>query len=261
MLTWQKGTGMKLSNNDVQSMVRAELHERTKNGFFNIPYPGYPRVRFSCDPPALDVPDGPWSYPNTRAERLSKDSLVELGRIGIRIDSQGRPLHPWLEDFIHNPAVGVIGDTGNYWNYGPNYTADPIVISRFPKQKVLLIRRGDTGTLALPGGFVDQNEKVIDASLRELQEETALKRPRFNRRGRLIYDGPVADRRVTAHAWAHTGAVIWRTILPWRHVHGMDDATEARWYDLDLLPDELFGSHRLLVELARQVIRGEVELV
>lgn len=251
---------MRITNSGIQQMIRSELGERARSGMFSAPYPGYPAARFSCDAPQLEVPDGEWTLPNSHAQPLDAETMHRLKDAGIRFDQRERPLHPWLEDFIHNPSVGVIGETGAYWNYGPNYTADPIVISRFPTQKVLLIRRGDTGSLALPGGFVDPGESVVAASLRETREETGLRRPWFSS-GRLIYDGPVADRRVTAHAWAHTGVVIWRTLFPWPSVRGDDDAIGAGWYNIDALPNELFGSHRLLVELARQIIRKEVELL
>jgi ADP-ribose pyrophosphatase YjhB (NUDIX family) len=40
---------------------------------------------------------------------------------------------------------------------------------------VLLIRRTDNGTWALPGGAVEMNESVADAAIRETFEETGIK--------------------------------------------------------------------------------------
>ena len=54
----------------------------------------------------------------------------------------------------------------------PSVTVDIVL---FAGERVLLIRRGGhpfLGKLALPGGFVDPNETVPHAALRELQEET-----------------------------------------------------------------------------------------
>jgi bifunctional NMN adenylyltransferase/nudix hydrolase len=54
-------------------------------------------------------------------------------------------------------------------------TADAVVIQ---SGHVLLVRRGKEpgkGLLALPGGFLDPNETLFHASLRELREETGIK--------------------------------------------------------------------------------------
>ena len=45
-------------------------------------------------------------------------------------------------------------------------------------KKVLLVRRirgEDTGEWAIPGGFVEQKEKIDDAIVREIAEETGIK--------------------------------------------------------------------------------------
>ena len=53
-------------------------------------------------------------------------------------------------------------------------TADALVTCG---DKILVIRRGGVlgkGKLAMPGGFVEHNEELIDAAVRELSEETQL---------------------------------------------------------------------------------------
>lgn len=45
-------------------------------------------------------------------------------------------------------------------------------------KKILLVRRirgEDTGEWAIPGGFVEKNEKIEDAIIREVEEETNIK--------------------------------------------------------------------------------------
>lgn len=60
--------------------------------------------------------------------------------------------------------------------YAPTFvTADAVVIQ---SGHILVVKRGalpGKGLLALPGGFVNQNERIEDASIRELVEETGIK--------------------------------------------------------------------------------------
>ncbi|MEO8691350.1 MAG: NUDIX domain-containing protein, partial [Candidatus Saccharimonas sp.] len=80
-----------------------------------------------------------------------------------------RPLHPW-----HARLDNLAEGKGNFYHWGPNYTVDLVVITSGDMPAILLIQRADTGDWALPGGFIDQGETPIEASLRELQEETGL---------------------------------------------------------------------------------------
>src|SRR5688572_17551426 len=43
---------------------------------------------------------------------------------------EGAPLHPWLTEMLADPGIGVVTGKHFYRNYGPNYTADPIVVRR-----------------------------------------------------------------------------------------------------------------------------------
>src|SRR5262245_21532861 len=59
----------------------------------------------------------------------------------------------------------------------PALTADVAVASRDARPRVLLIRRKKppfAGRWALPGGFVDEDERPADAAVRELKEETGI---------------------------------------------------------------------------------------
>src|SRR5947207_13302500 len=60
----------------------------------------------------------------------------------------------------------------------PALTADIALVTIEKRPRVLLIRRKHdpfAGSWALPGGFVDEGERLLDAARRELQEETSLK--------------------------------------------------------------------------------------
>src|SRR2546430_2514642 len=57
----------------------------------------------------------------------------------------------------------------------PALTVDVVLATREDRPRVLLIRRKHdpfAGSWALPGGFVDEGEKLADTARRELKEET-----------------------------------------------------------------------------------------
>ena len=60
----------------------------------------------------------------------------------------------------------------------PALTVDVAIVTREVRPRVLLIRRKKdpfAGSWALPGGFVDENERLADAARRELEEETGVR--------------------------------------------------------------------------------------
>ncbi len=211
----------------------------------NCTYPGYPTSRLVIENidenTPVTLPDGEWStgvyvFPTvSEQERLRHE--------GYELDDFGRPLHPWLKEMLCHPDIGVVTGMGEFWHWGPNRTGDPILISN---NKVLLIKRSDTGSWALPGGFVDSDETGSQAARRELFEEAGVM---IAGKGCTIYEGPVADSRTTAHAWPETTAVAWR-IDDTPHPTPNDDAIDAQWFPIDSLPSELHGSHLFLIQKA-----------
>jgi 8-oxo-dGTP diphosphatase len=110
---------------------------------------------------------------------------------------------------------------------------------------VLLVRRANApfrGLWALPGGFVEAGERVIEAAPRELAEETGL------RVGRLelldVYDTPGRDPR----GWT-VSVVYLARIDSEAAVAGADDASDARWFAAGALP-ELAFDHAVIVAAA-----------
>lgn len=226
-------------------------------------YPGYPAFndRFFADISTLDrdqvgrlaLPAGPWSV-DTHPNRPDTDVVPapaeqqKLAEDGLELDSQGRPLHPWLANMLEDPKIGIVTGKGAYWQWGPNKTVDAVVTRR---GEVLLIKRGDTGAWALPGGFQD-NEPAIIGAAREVAEETGVIIPGNSTIG-LAYHGPVVDTRVTANAWPETTA--FRFDLPSNDMSELragDDAADAAWFpfNIALQGDLLFGSHHMLLERA-----------
>ena len=136
------------------------------------------------------------------------------------------------------------------WFDGPNLTADAVVVH--PKSaRILLIKRGDTGQWALPGGFINQDEPAALAAQREAQEETGLV---LTNEGYLIYQGAVDDPRNTETAWIETSAYLF-TLHTMPEVTGNDDAAAAQWTDIAALP-ALYGSHQQIIEQALRHLGG-----
>ncbi len=130
----------------------------------------------------------------------------------------------------------------------PMVTVDTAVFTfSGDRTKVLLINRGNEpfkGKWALPGGFIDMDEELEDAVVRELAEETGLKGVRLEQmrtfgtvgrdpRGRMItivFMGIATEEQTKIKAG--------------------DDAAEAQWFDIENLPKEMAFDHNEVVRFA-----------
>lgn len=137
--------------------------------------------------------------------------------------------------------------------YAPTFvTTDAVVVH---SGHVLLVRRRAApgkGLWALPGGFVNQSESILEACLRELREETRLKIPVPVLKGSLksqhVFDHP--DRSARGRTITHAFHFDFPAgELP--DVRGGDDADKARWVPvseaLDMGP-KLFEDHLHILE-------------
>ena len=111
---------------------------------------------------------------------------------------------------------------------------------------VLLVRRGRDpfqGRWALPGGFVDIEEDLEHAALRELEEETALRLPELRQLG--AYGRPDRDPRMRVVTVA-----FWGYITDPGEPSGGDDAAEARFWPVDQVLSEremlAFDHHQIV---------------
>jgi 8-oxo-dGTP diphosphatase len=126
----------------------------------------------------------------------------------------------------------------------PSLTVDVVLLSGDPAASVLLIERGHdpcAGAWALPGGFVDQGERVYQAALRELQEETGIAAGPLTLLG--VYDTPGRDPR----GWTISVTYIHRVTEQLDAVGG-DDASAARWFGLDELPELAFDHATIIAD-------------
>jgi 8-oxo-dGTP diphosphatase len=130
----------------------------------------------------------------------------------------------------------------------PMLTVDAVVISTGEVPSVLLVRRGNEpfqGRWALPGGFVEEGERVASAAPRELGEETGLQLSALELLG--VYDTPGRDPR----GWT-VSVVYLARVSEEAEVKGADDASDARWFALEALPELAFDHALILADaLAR----------
>ena len=127
----------------------------------------------------------------------------------------------------------------------PSVTADVVLISHDAKPRVLLIQRKKepfAGTWALPGGFVDANERLEDAARRELREETGLEV------GALEQLYTAGDPGRDPRGWTVSIAFLGRAKR--LRAKAGDDAAAVAWFPLDELPPLAFD-HAMLLERAR----------
>ena len=108
------------------------------------------------------------------------------------------------------------------------------------------------GLLALPGGFIRQDEAIEEGMLRELKEETRLKVPFPVLRGSIVdshvFDSP--GRSLRGRTITHAYFLQLKAgELP--AVRGNDDAEKAVWMtlaDLYAREDEIYEDHLQIVQ-------------
>lgn len=132
--------------------------------------------------------------------------------------------------------------------YAPTFvTVDACVVQ---SGHVLLVKRRSApgkNLFAMPGGFVNQDERIIDAMVRELKEETKLKVPAPVLKGSIkatfVADDP--NRSLRGRTISHVfGVELAPGPLP--KVVGGDDASKAMWIslsDFEAMESLMFEDH------------------
>ena len=131
----------------------------------------------------------------------------------------------------------------------PAVTADIIILKRIDDQQyVLLIERKHPpfeGMWALPGGFLEMDETLEEAALRELQEETGItgiELIQFHTFSKVNRDP--RHRTITT---VFIGYTDYKTTTPMAG----DDAAKAEWFSLDKLPPLAFD-HGIVMEMMKE---------
>jgi bifunctional NMN adenylyltransferase/nudix hydrolase len=172
------------------------------------------------------------------------------------------PIHDYLRAFALRPEFEQLVREYQFINqykqawarapYPPTFvTVDAIVIQ---SGHVLLVRRRaepGKGLWAVPGGFLGQQERLVDAAIRELREETKVKVPDPVLRGSIkdshVFDHP--NRSSRGRTVTH-GFLIELPPGELPKVKGSDDADKARWIPLSAfakMEDQMFEDHYHIV--------------
>ena len=137
--------------------------------------------------------------------------------------------------------------------YAPTFiTTDSVVICR---GHILLIKRSGklgNGKFALPGGFLEPNETILNGCIRELNEETSINIDSWLLQKSLIdmkhFDDPVRDPRGRTITFAHFFKLD-LTYLP--KIEAADDAMKVSWFrlaDLEDLKGRFFNDHYQIIK-------------
>ena len=133
---------------------------------------------------------------------------------------------------------------------------------------VLLVQRGRSpgkGLWALPGGFLESKESLLQSAVRELREETSLDVMGYCIEHALkdvkVFDHPNRSLRGRTLTHAHYFDLGERRHLP--EVRAADDAAEVRWVpveELSGMEESLFEDHATILQ-AMPVVAAETNPV
>jgi NADH pyrophosphatase NudC (nudix superfamily) len=118
------------------------------------------------------------------------------------------------------------------------------------KENELLLGKRDRnpakGQWGLIGGFMELNETIEEAALRELYEETQLKGEIINIIGTTSHFNTVFGDILLI------GLTI--KIHDWSTLQAGDDISEACFFDIDHLPELAFNSHKELIDIFKKTL-------
>jgi 8-oxo-dGTP diphosphatase len=129
----------------------------------------------------------------------------------------------------------------------PAVTVDLALVTRETKPRVLLIQRKKdpfAGLWAMPGGFVEENEKLADAAKRELKEETGLDVADIEQ----LYT--VGDPGRDPRGWTISVVYLARVNAEELKPVAADDAKAVGWFSLEKMPKLAFD-HAMLLSRVR----------
>ena len=126
-------------------------------------------------------------------------------------------------------------------------TVDNVILANEKEEwYILLIQRKNEpfkSFWALPGGFIDVDEPIEKAAIRELKEETGI--TGITLEFLNYFDEPGRDPRERTISMAFTGSTN-KGI----NIKAASDAKKAEWFKIDNLPDLAFD-HAKIIKMAK----------
>lgn len=139
----------------------------------------------------------------------------------------------------------------------PLVTVDIVVFTvKNEKLQLLLIKRAKDpfkGSWAIPGGFVEKDESLEEAAIRELAEETSVKDLYLEQ----LYTFGDPNRDPRGRVITITYFALVRSLEGVSNLVASSDAAEVGWFDTDSLPSLAFD-HKKIVEYALKRLRDKV---
>lgn len=183
--------------------------------------------------------------------------------LGVLDQSLPQPISQFMKSWAVLPHYAALAEEHRFvqkykaaWSkapYAPIFsTVDAVVICA---EHVLLIKRGGfpgRGQWAVPGGFVEQRERVRQSAMRELEEETKLAVLSSTLESALVdvevFDNPDRSQRGRTITHAHYFELQSDT-LP--SVEAADDAALVEWVpiaNLAAMEEEFYEDHFMILD-------------
>ena len=127
----------------------------------------------------------------------------------------------------------------------PMLTVDAVIFNKSEKKlSILLVERRNEPYInywALPGGFIEMHETLVQSMQRELYEETGLQDVELSQF--KTYGDPGRDPR------GRTITVVFYGYYNNQNIRAGDDAKDVQWFEIDNLPKLAFDHKNIILDI------------
>jgi bifunctional NMN adenylyltransferase/nudix hydrolase len=194
-----------------------------------------------------------YKWPYETFSRLMPKEALRVMELAVYADEYGTPSDAFNMLFVEYPMIQKYKEAWKAAPFPPTFmTVDAVVVQ---SGHILLVKRGDMpgkGLWALPGGFLNQEETMLDGAIRELKEETKIKVPvpvlKGSIRDSKTFDAPhrsARGRTITQAFYIDLGVGPLPKVKQYRNIKDTeDDAEESKWVPLSKVKQEdMFEDH------------------